>query len=185
MVDYLAIIANILLSLSGLVGAYFLYRARQSLSIQAMVTAVTLGLSGLYGSLALLAYGLNLPIKEVAYLFSNIHLYISAPLIFLALLDQCVGWNFSRPIWGRILLGLCAFFELFRRGDILNEYTLALNIIYTLGFAGIAFWKKQPWLLLASAAWGLHLVVAWSGWAALAMFVMTFHYLHIIKYTKN
>ena len=185
MINYFATSANILLSLCGLVGAFMLYRSREKLSIQAMVTAVAMGLSGLYGALALLAYGFNLPLKEVAYLFSNIHLYISAPLIFFALLDQHIGWNFSRPIWGRILLGLCAFFELFRRADLIDEYTIALTGIYIIGFATIAIFKKQPWLLLASVAWSLYPIVAWNGWAALAICVMTFHYLSIFKQSSD
>lgn len=170
-------LAYTLLCLIGAGGAFVLYQQRLKLNMQAMVTAVALGLSGLYGGLALLAYSFNLPLKEIAYMFGNIHLYISAPLIFFALLDRAVGWNFSRPIWGRILLGFCAFFELFRRADLIDEYSLGLAGIYIVGFAGIAVWKKQPWLGLISGAWGLNVVFPWVGWAALAMLVIGFHYL--------
>lgn len=170
-------LAYALLCLIGTGGAFVLYQQRTNLQMQAMVTAVALGLSGLYGGLGLLAYSLNLPLKEIAYMFGNIHLYISAPLIFFALLDQAVGWNFSRPIWGRILLGLCAFFELFRRAGLMDEYSLGLAGIYIVGFAGIAVWKKQPWLVLISGAWTLNLILPWMGWAALAMLAIIFHYL--------
>lgn len=86
--------------------------------------------------------------------------FLGFPLLGAAALSISMGWHFSRPSWGRLLLGLCAFFELFRQMDQLDNYRMFLGLctLLMILWAGIKQWPHLPTLL--SAALGVALFAA-------------------------
>jgi hypothetical protein len=47
----------------------------------------------------------------------NVSLYISLPMLLLAVIDWRYDWHWQQATWGRIFLALAALFELLRRAD--------------------------------------------------------------------
>lgn len=93
-------------------------------------------------------------------------LLLGLPLVGVAALTLSRKWRWSRPNWGRIVLGLCAFFELARQLGWSAPYQLALGLISALLvlYAGLLQWPAR---LQASAGVlsGALLVIAlpWTG----------------------
>lgn len=69
-------------------------------------------------------------------------LLLGVPLIGLVALTFARQWTWSRPNWGRVVLGLCAFFELARQLGWSDPYALALGLLSALlvGYAGLLQW---------------------------------------------
>lgn len=86
--------------------------------------------------------------------------YLALPLLGAAALALGRGWAWSRPNWGRIVLGLCAFFELFRQLNQLEHYRLGLGLatLLLVVYAGAVQWPRRAPLLAASGAAGLLLL---------------------------
>lgn len=80
--------------------------------------------------------------------------FLALPLIAATALALSRSWTWSRPNWGRILLGLCAFFELFRQMQQLDNYRILINGISVLLilYAGTVQWPRRTPVLLSSAA---------------------------------
>ncbi len=57
---------------------------------------------------------------------------LGVPLIATAALSLARGWQWSRPTWGRVLLGLCVFFELARQLRWNESYALGLTLASSL-----------------------------------------------------
>lgn len=93
-------------------------------------------------------------------------LLLGLPLVGVAALTLSRRWRWNRPTWGRIVLGLCAFFELARQLGWSAPYQLALGLISALLvlYAGLLQWPAR---LQASAGviGGALLLVAqpWPG----------------------
>lgn len=85
--------------------------------------------------------------------------FLGLPLLGAAALALGRGWAWSRPNWGRILLGLCAFFELFRQLGYLEDYRLALNLLtlVLILYAGAMQWPQRRALFAAVGVVGLFL----------------------------
>ncbi|MFC3608658.1 hypothetical protein [Stutzerimonas tarimensis] len=64
---------------------------------------------------------------------------LGLPLAAVACLSLARGWRWSRSTWGRLVLGLCAFFELARLLDWSTPYALGLGLASALVvlFAGL------------------------------------------------
>lgn len=95
------------------------------------------------------------------------HLWLSQASTFLALplLGVCAlvmgrGWAWSRPNWGRVILGLCVFFEVFRQMNLLDDYRLLLSVgtLLLILYAGIVQWPRRLPALAALVVVGLFLV---------------------------
>ena len=101
------------------------------------------------------------PDAQTAHLWlSQASSFLGLPLLGAAALALGRGWQWSRPNWGRILLGLCAFFELFRQMNQLDDYRLLLNLatLLLILYAGAVQWPRRAHLLVASAVVGLFLL---------------------------
>jgi hypothetical protein len=101
------------------------------------------------------------PSAEVAHLWlSQASSFLGLPLLGAAALALGRGWQWSRANWGRILLGLCAFFELFRQLNQLEDYRLLLNLTTLLLsiYAGALQWPRRAPLTAAIALAGLFLL---------------------------
>lgn len=101
------------------------------------------------------------PSAEAAHLWlSQASSFLGLPLLGAAALALGRGWQWSRANWGRILLGLCAFFELFRQLNQLEDYRLLLNLatLLLIIYAGAVQWPKRAPLAAATAVAGLFLL---------------------------
>lgn len=61
-------------------------------------------------------------------LLQQLSLYAALPLLLSVTAATAFGYDWSRMIWGRVLLGWCVVFELCRRNDVLAE-CLQLEIL--------------------------------------------------------
>jgi len=86
--------------------------------------------------------------------------FLALPLLGAAALTLGRGWAWSRPNWGRVVLGLCAFFELFRQMNVLDEYRLALSLgtLLLILYAGIMQWPRRLPAMAGGGVIGLFLV---------------------------
>lgn len=98
--------------------------------------------------------------------------FLGLPLLGMAALALGRGWACSRPTWGRLLMGLCAFFELFRQMNLLDDYRQLLNLASAalILYAGAVQWPRRGPALAAAAAVGLALLsglaIGRGGWNA-------------------
>lgn len=86
--------------------------------------------------------------------------FLGLPLLGAAALAMGRGWAWSRPNWGRVVLGLCAFFELFRQMNLLEDYHLLLNLasLLLIVYAGAIQWPRRTPAGAAMAVAGLFLL---------------------------
>lgn len=86
--------------------------------------------------------------------------FLGLPLLGAAALAMGRGWTWSRPNWGRVVLGLCAFFELFRQMNLLDDYQLLLNLasLLLIVYAGAIQWPRRTPACAAMAVAGLFLL---------------------------
>ena len=105
-------------------------------------------------------YGFD-PSWQAAHLWlSQASSFLGLPLLGAAALALGRGWAWSRPNWGRILLGLCAFFELFRQLGYMEDYRLALNLatLVLILYAGAVQWPRRAPAISAAVVVGLFLL---------------------------
>ncbi|MEX6503396.1 DUF6962 family protein [Pseudomonas zhanjiangensis] len=110
--------------------------------------------------LGAIRYGLD-PDWQAAHLWlTQASAFLGLPLLGLAALNLARGWAWSRPNWGRLLLGLCAFFELFRQLQLLEHYRLGLQLatLLLILYAGAVQWPRRTPPLAGAAAAGLLLL---------------------------
>jgi hypothetical protein len=101
------------------------------------------------------------PSWQAAHLWlSQASSFLGLPLLGVAALTLGRGWAWSRPNWGRVVLGLCAFFELFRQMNLLEDYRLLLNLatLLLIVYAGAIQWPRRTPAYAATAAVGLFLL---------------------------
>lgn len=105
-------------------------------------------------------YGIEPGWQDAHLWLSQASTFLALPLLGVAALTLGRGWAWSRPNWGRVILGLCAFFELFRQLHLLDEYRLALNLatLLLVLYAGLLQWPRRAPALAALAAVGLFLL---------------------------
>jgi hypothetical protein len=111
------------------------------------------GLTAAAAASAAMRFGVD-PGWQAAYLWlSQAASFLALPLLGAAALALGRGWTWSRPNWGRILLGLCAFFELFRQMNLLDDYRLALSLttLALVLYAGAVQWPRRAPLTAAIA----------------------------------
>ncbi|WP_061240849.1 DUF6962 family protein [Ectopseudomonas composti] len=111
-------------------------------------------------SVGVIRYGFD-PSWQPAHLWlTQASSFLGLPLLGAAALALGRGWAWSRPNWGRILLGLCAFFELFRQLGYLEDYRLALNLatLVLILLAGAVQWPRRAPAIIAAVAAGLFLL---------------------------
>lgn len=101
------------------------------------------------------------PGAQAAHLWlSQASSFLGLPLLGAAALALGRGWQWSRANWGRILLGLCAFFELFRQLNQLEDYRLLLNLatLLLILYAGAVQWPQRAPLVAAAGVVSLFLL---------------------------
>jgi hypothetical protein len=153
--SYTALSAAVL-ALACLAAAALLGRARRRYA-EADQPALFCALLGL-----LLPAGAALCAAVPAWRAAELWLSQASALLGLPLLGAtalCLGrgWQWSRPTWGRLLLGLCVFFELARRAGLLADYRLLLTLasLLLILYAGLVQWPRKAPGLAASLVAGL------------------------------
>jgi hypothetical protein len=161
--QYSTAFSDALLALACAACVWFVGRARQHYgeADQPALFCALLGflLPAAAAAVGVVRYGVD-PEWQSAHLWlSQASSFLALPLLGAAALALGRGWAWSRPNWGRIILGLCAFFELFRQMGYMEDYRLALNLA-TLGlilYAGAVQWPRRLPLVAALAVVGLFL----------------------------
>ncbi len=98
-----------------------------------LVLAAGAGLSGLA------QLGLGFDTGEARIWLEQATFQLGVPLLATACLALARGWNWGRPVWGRVVLGLCVFFELARQFGWSQPYALGLGVASALvvAYAGL------------------------------------------------
>ena len=118
-------------------------------------------------AVARLAFGLDT--LEAERWLRQATLSLGLPLVGVVALTLGRRWIWSRPTWGRIVIGLCAFFELARQFDWSAPYALALGLISAslVVYAGLLQWPAR--LQTSAGAAGGALMLAQQPWSGLAI----------------
>lgn len=118
-------------------------------------------------AVARLAFGLDT--LEAERWLRQATLSLGLPLVGVVALTLGRKWIWSRPTWGRIVIGLCAFFELARQFDWSAPYALALGLISAslVIYAGLLQWPAR--LQASAGAAGGALMLAQQSWSGLAI----------------
>ena len=138
------LLQSLLLTLAAAASAILIGRARRRYgeadqpalfsAMLAFILAAASGATGLAGGLA-----------EAQQWLERATLLLGLPLLALAALTLARRWAWSRPNWGRVVLGLCVFFELARQLGWSEPYALgrllasALLVIY----AAVLQWPER------------------------------------------
>jgi hypothetical protein len=156
-----------LLALASLAGAIAIGRARRHYAEadQPALFCALLGflLSAAAAAAGLMRHGVD---EQAAQLWlSQASTFLGLPLLGVAALALGRGWALSRPNWGRVLLGLCACFELFRQMNRLDDYRLLLNLatLLLIFYAGAVQWPRRAPALAGAGVAGLFLLAAGAG----------------------
>ncbi|MAR01177.1 MAG: hypothetical protein CMI00_11670 [Oceanospirillaceae bacterium] len=93
--------------------------------------------------------------SDLLMLLQQATLFAGVPLIAAVWLADAAGQRWDRVIWGRVLLGICAVFELCRRADRLDEWLLTALMAGLLGSVFLSL-KRRQWVSVAAVAglWG-------------------------------
>lgn len=151
---YTEIAGTILLATICLIGCWQVARQkrRQPDDVQPTLFGALLGL--ILPSAAALISALYLsviPSWRDAYIWlTQSSRFLGMPLLSLAIVMLALQRHWSRPAWGRAILGLCACFELFRQADRLEEYGVLLGLfngLLAIG-AGLSCWPRKRLTLL-------------------------------------
>lgn len=94
-------------------------------------------------------------------------LLLGVPLVGVVVLTLSRQWVLSRPAWGRVVIGLCAFFELARQFGWSAHYALSLGLLSALvvAYAGLMQWPER--LQAAAGLAGGALLLALLPWGGL------------------
>lgn len=138
------LLQSLLLTLAAAASAILIGRARRRYdeadqpalfsAMLAFILAAASGATGLAGGLA-----------EAQQWLERATLLLGLPLLALAALTLARRWAWSRPNWGRVVLGLCVFFELARQLGWSEPYALGLLLASALLviYAAVLQWPDR------------------------------------------
>ncbi|EWC39871.1 hypothetical protein [Stutzerimonas stutzeri] len=138
----------ILLTLTAGASALLLGRSRrhygeadQPALFGALLGFILTAASGACGAAGLI----GIDLEQARQWLERASLLLGLPLIALAALTLARRWAWSRPNWGRVILGLCVFFELARQLGWSEPYALGLTLASALllVYAGALQWPAS------------------------------------------
>ncbi len=156
-----------LLALACLAGAIAIGRARRHYgeADQPALFCALLGflLPAAAATAGLMRHGVDWQAAQLW--LSQASTFLGLPLLGVAALTLGRGWAWSRPNWGRVLLGLCACFELFKQLNRLDDYRPLLNLatLLLILYAGAVQWPRRAPALAGAGVAGLFLLAAGAG----------------------
>lgn len=167
--QYATALSDALLAVACAACVWFIGRARGRYgeADQPALFCALLGflLAAAAAGVGVVRYGFD-PSWQGAHLWlSQASSFLGLPLLGAAALALGRGWAWSRPNWGRVVLGLCAFFELFRQMGYLDDYRLGLNLasLALILYAGALQWPRRTPPLVAAAVVALFLLAGLVG----------------------
>jgi hypothetical protein len=190
--QYSTALTDALLALACCGGLWGVWRARKR-ALQAQhaawfCCALGFALPAAAACLGAIRYGVNPNVQSAHQLLSQASALLGLPLLAAAAFVLSSAWRFGPGTWGRVLLGLCAGFELARQANLLEHYRLLLNVL-SLGLiiaAGCRQWPQRAPLLTSLACAGLFAVagvaVGTQGWLGAVRKVDIFHVLLSLAY---
>lgn len=140
---------SILLTLTALLSAVWIGAARRGYGEPdqpALFCALlAFSLSAGTGACAVARQGFGLDTLEAERWLLQATLLLGLPLVGVVALTLSRQWVWSRPTWGRVVIGLCAFFELARQLGWSSEYAFALGLTSAalVFYAGILQWPAR------------------------------------------
>lgn len=141
------------------------------------------GLTAAAAACGSVRYGLDPSWQGTHLWLTQASTYLGLPLMGCAALALSRSQVWSRANWGRIVLGLCTFFELARQLNQLDEYRLLLNLmtLALLLYAGFVQHPNKAPMLAAATAVGLFVIaglaVGTHGYIGVVRRVDLFHLL--------
>jgi hypothetical protein len=162
-----------LLTLSGLSSAIWIGTARRGYGEPdqpALFCALlAFSLAGGTGACAAVRLAIGLDTLEAERWLMQATLLLGLPLVGVVALTLGRKWIWSRPTWGRIVIGLCAFFELARQLGWSAPYALTLGLLSALLvlYAGLLQWPAR--LQASAGVAGSALMLALLPWTGLSI----------------
>jgi hypothetical protein len=162
-----------LLTLSGLSSAIWIGTARRGYGEPdqpALFCALlAFSLAAGTGACAAARLAIGLDTLEAERWLMQATLLLGLPLVGVVALTLGRKWTWSRPTWGRIVIGLCAFFELARQLGWSAPYALTLGLLSALLvlYAGLLQWPAR--LQASAGVAGSALMLALLPWTGLSI----------------
>lgn len=162
-----------LLTLSGLSSAIWIGTARRGYGEPdqpALFCALlAFSLAAGTGACAAARLAIGLDTLEAERWLMQATLLLGLPLVGVVALTLGRKWIWSRPTWGRIVIGLCAFFELARQLGWSAPYALTLGLLSALLvlYAGLLQWPAR--LQASAGVAGSALMLALLPWTGLSI----------------
>ncbi|WP_428035176.1 hypothetical protein [Amphritea sp.] len=162
-------LALVALIISSTVSALLLKRAAECLTDdqpKATLQAASLSLAFIgFAALAdlliaLLVVSSDMDLQTFQRLLSNLAYYAAIPLLASAMLVSARNSHWSRPAWGRWLIGLFALFELLRRMEHGEIYTQVVAVAVSAVMLAAVFMTSQKRLRNATLLAALNMAVA-------------------------
>ncbi|WP_028241741.1 hypothetical protein [Stutzerimonas azotifigens] len=159
-----ALLSAAILGLAAIAAAALTARARprQAEADQPALSCALLGfvLAAATGA-TLLADGLGIrPFGEASRWLARASYQLGVPLVALAIFARGHGWSWSRPTWGRVVLGLCVTFEVARQLGWGQPYALTLATASALAVLQVALRQRADVTRLAAGLAGGALLLA-------------------------
>ncbi|MCQ4311227.1 hypothetical protein NAV33_04900 [Pseudomonas stutzeri] len=159
-----------LLSLAALVSAIWIGSARRGYGEPdqpALFCALlAFSLAAGTGACAVARLALGLDTLEAERWLLQATLLLGLPLVGVVALTLGRKWIWSRPTWGRVVIGLCAFFELARQFGWSAPYAFSLGLLSALLviYAGLLQWPARLQAVAGVAGGALMLaLLPWTG----------------------
>ncbi|WXL25043.1 hypothetical protein WG219_17305 [Ectopseudomonas mendocina] len=147
--QYSTALTDAILAFACFVCTFAIGKARQSYSesLQPALFCALLGflLPAAAATAGVIRFGFD-PVAQPTHVWlTQASTFLGFPLLGASALSLSTGKLFSGATWGRLLLGLCAFFELFRQMNHLDDYRLAISLITLLMilYAGVSQWPQR------------------------------------------
>lgn len=163
----------VLLTLTGLASAIWIGSARRGYGEPdqpALFSALlAFSLAAGTGACATARLALGADTLEAERWLLQATLLLGLPLVGVVALTLSRRWIWSRPTWGRVVIGLCAFFELARQLGWSAPYALSLGLLSALlvAYAGLLQWPAR--LQAAAGLAGGVLLMALLPWGGLLL----------------
>lgn len=152
------------LLVSALVSALLLKRSAENLADDPKATLQAAALSSLFIGLAALAELLlnqgGTDLQTLQRILSNLAYYAALPLLASAMLVCARNDHWSRPAWGRWLIGLFALFELLRRMEYGELYTQVIAVAVSAAILVSALITRHKLLRGITLFAGLNMAIA-------------------------
>ena len=138
----------LVLAIASIIAALLLYRQNASLTEKSKVAASIVSICCLFITVSaitpLMVNGPSDDSEMLRLMFTNLHLYLALPLISTIILFKGIGKDYSKAAWGRWSLVLLALFELCRRAEVGEYYSVSIAVIGSFCIAaGLTYKQKK------------------------------------------